>query len=264
MVRKGLKINLLYWFGNFVFFFCHYRGPNVSEQSFSACVNRQQEYIREATQCNEIDFVSCIHDLKLLLLSFSFGKSFHESNMNYVPYSLFYAIYLLLSSNTTSYEEKKLTDFLNERYRRNWISSAYSLESPYYFMVSSLALKPLQHWQQQRLYYLKRLIVISNVRHFSPNEQKDTLEECQQICLDFNIYKPYLLGWSLVDLIYTYFETVKIDDSENDWPMKVFNYIRNNDNNLLKTSQRIITTMKEDLLPCASFEEFCDITGSDF
>lgn len=81
-------------------------GPDVSESAFSSCMSRHNLYMQESTQRLEISFNNAIHDLKLLLNRFAFEKSFHEdaggggpqSNMHLVPYSLFYALYILLSS----------------------------------------------------------------------------------------------------------------------------------------------------------------------
>lgn len=240
----------------------------MPEPNFVACASRHQGYLREATQCNEVNFQSCTHDLKLLIQRFSFGKTFHEdaggggpqSNMNYIPYAMFYATYLLLSSNTTVVEEKRLDEFLADTSLQSWVWSSYRVEGPLYFVVSSVVLKPFSHWQKHRLTYLKRLMVTTNVRHFTSNVPLETIADSHRVCLDFKIYKPYLLTWSLTELLYTYFENIGTE-VHDEWPMQLFNFIRNNDCSLLKTSERILSNFNENFLPCTTFEEFLDITG---
>lgn len=38
-------------------------------------------------------------------------------------------------------------------------------------------------------------------------------------------------------------------------------YIRHNDEAMLKASERVLSSYRDELLPCTSFEEFCDIVG---
>lgn len=45
------------------------------------------------------------------------------------------------------------------------------------------------------------------------------------------------------------------------WPVKLAEYIRHNDEANAKAAERIVTTLTEELLPCASFAEFCDAAG---
>jgi E3 ubiquitin-protein ligase UBR4 len=49
--------------------------------------------------------------------------------------------------------------------------------------------------------------------------------------------------------------------SDDQWPSTLADYIRHNDEALMKASERLLATYREELLPCASFEEFCDVTG---
>lgn len=45
------------------------------------------------------------------------------------------------------------------------------------------------------------------------------------------------------------------------WPVKLAEYIRHNDEANAKAAERIVTTLTDELLPCASFAEFCDAAG---
>lgn len=49
--------------------------------------------------------------------------------------------------------------------------------------------------------------------------------------------------------------------SEDQWPSQLADYIRHNDEAMLKASDRLLACYREELLPCTSFEEFCDILG---
>lgn len=49
--------------------------------------------------------------------------------------------------------------------------------------------------------------------------------------------------------------------SEDQWPSVLAEYIRHNDEAMLKASERVLATYRDELLPCTSFEEFCDIIG---
>lgn len=50
--------------------------------------------------------------------------------------------------------------------------------------------------------------------------------------------------------------------SEEQWPTNLADYIRHNDEAMLKASERLLNIYTEELLPSASFDEFCDVTGT--
>lgn len=45
------------------------------------------------------------------------------------------------------------------------------------------------------------------------------------------------------------------------WPIKLAGYIRYNDEANSKAAERIVSTLTDELLPCVSFAEFCDVAG---
>lgn len=49
--------------------------------------------------------------------------------------------------------------------------------------------------------------------------------------------------------------------SEEQWPSQLADYIRHNDEALMKAADRLLATYRDELLPCASFDEFCDVVG---
>lgn len=231
-------------------------------------MNRQQNYIRDATQCNDINFQSSVHDLKLLLQRFAYERSFHvdsggggpQSNLNFVPYLLFHAIYILLSSHSVLNEQKKLNDYIAIQDKRHKITAAHSVEGPLYYLTSTLALQGIVSWKQHRVEHLKRLIITAQTRHFYPSSEIDSLSPDQQIEEKYEVYKPYLMMWSLVELIYSYFADIS-QTTDDDWPVTVFNYIRYHDEQLLKSSEQILRDFNGDYITCTSFTEFCDVAG---
>lgn len=66
--------------------------------------------------------------------------------------------------------------------------------------------------------------------------------------------------WSLVDQIYGHFRSVTTP-KEEDWPISLFDYIRRNDEALMKASDALLQTFTDEYLPCTSFAEFCDVAG---
>ena len=49
--------------------------------------------------------------------------------------------------------------------------------------------------------------------------------------------------------------------SDAQWSAVLAEYIRHNDEALLKASEKVLAAYRDELLPCASFDEFCDVVG---
>lgn len=245
-------------------------GPDVSEAAFSGCMTRHASYMQESTQRCDISYPNSIHDLKLLLMRFAWERSFHEdaggggpqSNMHFVPYLLFYAVYLLLSSRSAARDSKTLLTYLTAPPSEKWLECAYDVEGPLYMITVSLALHSHETWQKHRIAHLKRLIAIAQARHISPSLIcKALLSAADGKEKEYSVYKPFLMMWALLDLIYnTLFKGVTTP-KEDDWSISLFNYIRKNDETMLKHTDSILETFTDDFLPCTSFEEFCDVAG---
>lgn len=224
--------------------------------------------MQESTQRCEITFTSGIHDLKLLLMRFAQEKSFHEdaggggpqSNMHLIPYLLFYAIYTLLSSRSFTREEKTLSTYLELPVSDRWLTSAYDTEGPLFQITHSLALHTPALWRRHRIQHLKRLLVTAQVRLCSRGVICKALTGSDRQAKEYSIYKPYLMMWSMVDLVYSMFRTVTTP-KEEDWPISLFDYIRRNDEAMLKAADSILERFTDEHLPCTSFAEFCDVAG---
>lgn len=197
-------------------------------------------------------------------------KTFHDdcggggpqSNMHLVPYLLFYALYISLSSRSYVREEQKLTAFLNLPMAEKWLESAYEIEGPIYQTAISVALHTPEMWTRNKTKYMKRLLISAQVRHISPGSVCKTLNAAaDREPKEYSVYKPYLMMFALIDLIYKNFFAKVKNAREEDWPISLFDYIRRNDEAMLKSSDTTLETLTDEYMPCTSFAEFCDVAG---
>ncbi|KAJ9575317.1 hypothetical protein L9F63_025733, partial [Diploptera punctata] len=194
-------------------------GPQVPESAFASCLARHNTYLQECTGHRDISYASTVHDLKLLLLRFAQEKSFHDdtggggpqSNMHIIPYLIHMALYVINTTRSGPREDKNLTSYLENSAPDKWLESSYEAEGPLYWAVLSLLLHPPSRWNRSRLSHLRRLLVTAQARHIQP-----------------------------ADGIYTnYFKKVNVN-SDDQWPSILADYIRHNDEALLKASERLL------------------------
>jgi len=245
-------------------------GPAVAEVAFSACMTRHSSYMQESTQRCDISYTNSVHDLKLLLVRFAWERSFHDdaggggpqSNMHFVPYLLFYSVYLLLSSRSAARDSKTLLTYLQAAPSEKWLECGYEVDGPLYMATISLSLHSRELWNKHKLAHLKRMLAVAQARHISPSVLcKALLAPADRQSKEYSVYKPFLMMWALVDLIYNnLFKTVNTP-KEEDWPISLFDYLRKNDEALLKSTDSILQTLTDEFLPCTSFGEFCDVAG---
>lgn len=58
-------------------------------------------------------------------------------------------------------------------------------------------------------------------------------------------------------------QNVSVGDIESDWPGVVAEYIRHNDEAVLRAiTDKLLSSYQNDFLTCGSFEEFCDVAGN--
>lgn len=55
-------------------------------------------------------------------------------------------------------------------------------------------------------------------------------------------------------------QNIEVPENKS-WSVCLADYIRQNDEALLKSSEKMMTSFSEDFLPCTSFAEFCDVAG---
>ncbi|XP_012287187.1 E3 ubiquitin-protein ligase UBR4 isoform X2 [Orussus abietinus] len=242
-------------------------GPQVPESAFASCLARHNTYLQECTGHRDISYTSTIHDLKLLLLRFAQEKSFHDdtggggpqSNMHMIPYLIHMALYVINTTRLAAREEKALISYAESSPSASWLESCYEAEGPLYQCTLSLLLLTPARWQQMRLIHLRRLIILAHQRYVSPSAATKTLTDTT--VKEYAVYKSVLIFFGLIDCIYTnFFKKVNVL-VDNQWPSVLADYIRHNDEAMLKASEGALATYRDELLPCASFEEFCDVVG---
>nr|CAD7428757.1 unnamed protein product [Timema monikensis] len=227
-------------------------GPQVPESAFASCLARHNTYLQECTGHR-----------------FATEKSFHDdtggggpqSNMHMIPYLIHMALYVINTPSKTRSgprEDKNLTSYLDSPGTDKWVESCYDAEGPLYWSVLSLLLHPPSHWARARLTHLRRLVVLAHARHCQPAGPTQKLLDISP--RDYSVYKSYLVFFGLVDAIYANCLKKVSVASDDQWPSTLADYIRHNDEALLKASERLLATYREELLPCTSFEEFCDVT----
>jgi len=50
-------------------------------------------------------------------------------------------------------------------------------------------------------------------------------------------------------------------EPESSWSVALADYIRNNDQSLQEASKKVLAMFQDELLPCETFAEFCDVAG---
>jgi len=105
-----------------------------------------------------------------------------------------------------SREEKSLTSYLECWIPERWIASSYEADGPYYWATFSLLLHSPNMWKKNRIAHLRRLLVLSHVRHVYPSGPHK-LSDIQP--KDFAVYKSSLVFYGLIDACYRYFFKVK-------------------------------------------------------
>jgi len=238
-------------------------GPQVPESAFASCLARHNTYLQESTGHRDISYSSTIHDLKLLILRFAQERSFSDesggggpqSNMHLLPYILHMALYVINTTRCASREEKNLSSFL-QMLPDKIAEKSFEAEGPLYWCVMSIAIHSFAKWQQNRVAFVKQLIILAQARHVAP-QATPKITDCE--VKEYSVYKPYLMFFFLIDRLYLdAFKKVPVP-SDCDWPTALASYIRSNDSALLDMGDRVLVAFQDEALPCQSFAEFCDV-----
>ncbi|XP_052737360.1 protein purity of essence isoform X1 [Bicyclus anynana] len=245
-------------------------GPHVPESAFASCLARHTTYIQECTGHRDIGHTCNAHDLKLLLLRFARERSFHDdtggggplSNMQLVPAIAHMALYVINTTRVAAREMTALEASLAWAAPRV-MESAHDAEGPLYYLTMMLLLYPHTRWRTVRVDMLARLLIVAHVRAVAPvGPALRALPADQRAPRPWPDYKPYAVFVALINLLYiVMFKNVMPTPTTEQWPIKLANYIRYNDEANAKAAERIVLTLYDELLPCSSFAEFCDAAG---
>ncbi|XP_013166692.1 PREDICTED: E3 ubiquitin-protein ligase UBR4 isoform X4 [Papilio xuthus] len=244
-------------------------GPHVPESAFASCLARHTTYLQECTGHRDIGYTCTVHDLKLLLVRFARGRTFHDdtggggplSNMQLVPALLHMALYVINTTRAAAREVGALEASLAWAPAR-LLEAAHDADGPLYYTTLMLLLYPHAKWQSLRVSILKRLLVTAHVRAVAPaGPAMRALPPEHRAPKPWADYKPYAIFFAIIDLLYTVmFKNVSATTVEQ-WPVKLAEYIRHNDEANAKAAERIVSTLTDELLPSASFGELCDAAG---
>ncbi|XP_071821604.1 E3 ubiquitin-protein ligase UBR4-like isoform X2 [Apostichopus japonicus] len=239
-------------------------GPHVTEPSFASCLARHNVYLPECSGYREPTYHATLHDLKLLLLRYVQEQSFssdsggggRQSNMHLIPYMIHMALYVINTTRCVPREEKNLTSFLKHPPSK-WVELSYELDGPHYYALLALHIFSPEKWDEHKVTLLKQLLVSAHARTVSPGGTKSLSDKAVK---DYSIYKGALMYFGLIEVLYS----VLLKDAskpEESWSQSVANYIRHNDEALIKNADKVLSTYEKDFQPCESFAEFCDVGG---
>jgi len=243
-------------------------GPQIAESAFASCLARHNTYLQECTGHRDIGYSSTCHDLKLLLERFALERSFSDesggggpqSNMHFLPYLFHVALYVLNTTRSWNKEDKNLKLFVETPRGEKWVENQIESESAFYFTTLALLVLNWKRWKTTRLTFLGRLLVAAHCR--AQQQHKDDQQHEEKQALDYSVYKPALIFFAIVNGIYDIIlKNVATGDLDSDWPGAVADYIRNNDEAVLRGTDRLLSSYQNDFLTSASFDEFCDVTG---
>jgi E3 ubiquitin-protein ligase UBR4 len=238
-------------------------GPQVPESAFASCLARHNTYLQECTGVRDASYSYTIHDLKHLILRFGMDRSFsedsggggRESNMHLVPYLIHMALYVMNTTRSVAREEKNIVNFLKAAPDK-WIENAYEVEGAVYWCIMGLHVLGREKWNEHRVALLQRLLVQAHSRQVAPSGTT-TLTDKQ--AKDYSIYKPYLYIFAVINILYnTMFKKMTVE-SGGSWAVSLAEYIRHNDQALQDSAAQALNTLQDEVMPCESFEEFCDV-----
>ncbi|KAI0242917.1 E3 ubiquitin-protein ligase UBR4 [Lamellibrachia satsuma] len=244
----------------------HARGrEECPSRPFASSLARHNTYLQECTGTRDASYSYTVHDLKLLLLKFAEEKSFSEdsggggrqSNIHLVPYLCHMALYVLNTTRSIAREEKNLNLFLKMSSDK-WPENAFEVEGALYWAVMAVHVFSPQKWKQHRLMFLRRLIVAAQARHVTPSGSRSLPDKAVK---PYSVYKTHLVFFAVIDGLFSIVFKKCSADSDSVWAVALADYIRANDQSLLESSDKLLAMIEEEVLPCESFHELCDVLG---
>lgn len=242
-------------------------GPQVPESLYASSLARHNSYLQECTGHRDILYVPTIHDLKLLLLRFANEKNFHEdaggggpqSNMHLIPYLIHMALYVINTTRSYKREDQNLNSYLEANTTDKIIESCYEAEGPAYFVVLSLAIHSAVRWHKNRLHHLRRLLQMTHMRNihqtlpmtrtFTPDDKRPKA---------WKVYRSTCLFFALIDAIYSV-AFGNVEGVDEQWPTALADYIRHNDEVLLRAFEELNSFYTDKLLPLNCLTDFFDL-----
>ncbi|XP_067662559.1 E3 ubiquitin-protein ligase UBR4-like [Haliotis asinina] len=242
-------------------------GPQVQESVFATCLARHNNYLQECTGVRDPSHLYTVHDIKLLLMRFAQEKSFsdesggggRQSNMHLVPYMVHMALYVVNTTRSMTRDEKNVQTF-HDMPKEKWVENCFEAEGPLYYPVLSILVHSPEKWQQLRVKYLKRLLVLAHVRSVCQVGAK-TVPVNDKTPKEYSVYKNVLIFFGFLCSFYDKILKKVTINTDSSWSNSLAEYIRNNDKPVLEGCDKIIRLYEGEMLPCESLAEFCDVIG---
>lgn len=142
--------------------------------------------------------------------------------------------------------------------KERWLESCYVSDGPFFFSALALLIFSPAKWRSHRVTFLQRLLLLAHVRNVSPQGCSSLPDKNVK---EYSTYKLVILYFALIDQLYEImFHKVQVSN-DSEWPTALADWIRHNDDGLLKSSAKVLSTFQEDLLPATSVEEIIDVCG---
>jgi len=177
--------------------------------------------------------------------------------MHLVPYVMHMALYVLNTTRSAAREEKNVMNYLKLTPDK-WIESALAVEGGMYWSMLMIHTLDRPQWEAHRKPLLARLLVQAHIRKVAPNGRVSVADKAAK---DYSVYKPYLAWFALLDGMYkTFYKTLSVDAGST-WSQSLAEFIRQNDTSLQENAGKLLSLFEEEVLPCESLDEFCDVVG---
>jgi E3 ubiquitin-protein ligase UBR4 len=167
------------------------------------------------------------------------------------------ALYVINTTRSTAREEKNLSNFLKLPIEK-WVENSYEVEGPLYWTVLALHIFDHASWKKNRLYMVKRLVVLAHARSVAPGGSTSLSDKTVK---DFAVYKPYLVFFGLANCIMTQLFAKCHTSSDSNWTAALADYIRNNDQVLQEGARKVLSIFEQEILMSESVDELCDVLG---
>ncbi|CAD5111184.1 DgyrCDS518 [Dimorphilus gyrociliatus] len=244
-------------------------GPDVQESSFASNLAKHNTYIQDCTGIRDATVTHTLHDLKYLLFSLALSRTLtgesggggRQSNLQLVPHIMHMALYVLNTTRIVTKELEGLIGHIQTPGSARWLQYAYEVDNALFWTILALHLFDDGTWKKYRLSLLKHLIVMSHARNVLgepengkvPNLVLPDLSPCP-----FEVYKPYVIFWCIVDAHYkVLFDRVKSDLAH--WPADLALFIRRND--LTEQSDKLLVIYEKEMLSAQSFDQLFELSG---
>ena len=122
-----------------------------------------------------------------------------------------------------------------------------------------------ERWRNEiRIKVLRRLLLAGHIRgiHSRPVKSFGS-DPNEKRVKDYEHYKKFALFFALVDQVHCgLLRQVKCGSKDSgEWVVALADWIRRNDDEILKATAKILSTFQDDLLPSASVDEVIDVCG---